>query len=188
MQVWDIYHHSHVDSNASNKNVKSLSKLVRADISAIGLDIPLKAICNVEFLCIDKYLNDIPVFLNLTHLELVWWRGMNWHLALAMLKQCSMLQSFFLDMITSTADLIWISPCFVPECLSSQLRKCCITYYEGKESELQFVKYILENSRVLRTMAICTLSSLPLKVDKLKLLKELSLCPRSSPICELSFK
>nr|AFK42877.1 unknown [Lotus japonicus] len=109
----------------------------------------------------------------------------------AMLKQCPMLQNFVLDMQKSyddSDDLVWISPCSVPECLSSQLRRCSIINYEGTESELHFAKYIMQNSRVLRKMTIFTLCSSELEVDKLELLKDLSLCPRSSTICELSFK
>ncbi|XP_057442779.1 FBD-associated F-box protein At5g56380-like [Lotus japonicus] len=41
-------------STPCNNNLTRFSKLVRADIHAIGLDIPLKEICNVEFLHIDK--------------------------------------------------------------------------------------------------------------------------------------
>jgi hypothetical protein len=113
---------------------------------------------------------------------------MKWHSVLAMLKQCPILQNFLLDMHGDSVDPDWIPPSSVPECLSSQLRKCSIINYEGLESELHFAKYIMQNSRVLRRMTICTLRSPELKFNKLELLKEFSSYPRSSTICELSFK
>ncbi|KAJ1421225.1 F-box-like domain superfamily [Sesbania bispinosa] len=109
-------------------------KLVRADIDECYLEtasIPLKAICNVEFLRIDKYVeypDDIPLFPNLTHLELIFGRDLYWHghlkwdYVLAMLKQCPKLQVLVLKMIRSPHDVMWPFPEFVPECLSSQLR------------------------------------------------------------------
>ncbi|XP_057442778.1 probable FBD-associated F-box protein At1g32375 [Lotus japonicus] len=176
-------------SSPSNTNVKSLTKLVSADISFIGFEIPLKVICNVEFLRIDKYPYEIPVFPNLTHLELMMSGiGMNWHLVLAMLKKCPKLQKLLLDMkASSTHDMVWTSPFNDPECLSSQLRKCSITNYKGTKSELHFATYIMQSSRVLQTMAIDTAPSSE-QGDKFEMIKELSLCPRSSAICQLSFK
>ncbi|XP_057422148.1 F-box/FBD/LRR-repeat protein At4g00160-like [Lotus japonicus] len=181
MGLSDIYYWG-LEDVPSNKNGGSLSKLVRADIHDVSFDI------FVGSLGIDKYMNDIPIFPNLTHLELTREWDMSWDMVLAMLKQCPMLQNFVLDMRKSfddSDDLVWTSPCFVPECLSSQLRKCSIINCEGTESGLYFAKYIMQNSRVLRTMTICTLCSSELKVE---LLKELSSCSRSSMICQLSFK
>ncbi|XP_057442758.1 FBD-associated F-box protein At5g56370-like [Lotus japonicus] len=173
----------------SNKNLKSLSKLVRADIFRIGPNFALKVICNVEFLRIDKYpdADDNPVFPNLTHVELMFGTGMNWDLVLAMLKNWPKLQKLSLDMVESDTDMVWNSPFNVPECLFSQLRKCSITNYSGTESEQQFAKYMMKNSGVLQTMTICTACSSKLQ-DKFEMLKELSSCPRSSAICELLFK
>ncbi|XP_057436460.1 F-box/FBD/LRR-repeat protein At4g26340-like [Lotus japonicus] len=173
-----------VDYIPSDRNFGSLSKLVRAEIHSIDFD------TFVESLGIDKYLEDIPIFPSLTHLELMWWGcKMNWPLVLSMLKQCPMLQNFVLNMETSTDfdDVVWISPPVVPECLSSQLRKCSMTNYEGTKSELNFAEYVMQNSRALQTMTISTRCSSELMVDKLELFEKLSSCPRSSRICELSF-
>nr|AFK34991.1 unknown [Lotus japonicus] len=184
MRLRDIFYDD-VDAIVHYKNFKSLSKLVRADIHSVLFDI------FVESPKFDKYLDDILLFPNLTHVELMFGLWMSWDFVLAMLKHSPMLQYVVLSMQIQNGFYqypVWISPCFAPECLSSQLRKCSIINYAGRESELHFAKYIMQNSKVLRTMTVCTLRYSELKVeDKLELLKELSLCPRSSSICELSF-
>ncbi|XP_057440836.1 F-box/FBD/LRR-repeat protein At5g56420-like [Lotus japonicus] len=174
------------DYDTLNKNnFKGLPKLVRADIYSLDdLDVLLEAICNVEFLATDESLKDIPVFPNLTHVELAWGWGMNWHSVLTMLKQCPKLQNFGLNMELMSANLVWISPKFVPECLSSQLRKCSITNYDSTRFQLHFAKYIMQNSRVLQTMTIYTEPSSSLQ-KKFEMIKELSIYPRT---CELLFK
>ncbi|XP_057452092.1 putative F-box/FBD/LRR-repeat protein At5g22670 [Lotus japonicus] len=189
LEVYYLFFNGVSSTPTSNKNVKRLSKLVRADIYCIAFDIPLKAICNVEFLRIDKlllYPDGIPVFPNLTHLELKFGSDMNWHLVLRIIKKSPKLQTFVLNMEASAADMIWIPTYAVPNCLSS-LRICSITSFEGTESELHFVKYILQNSGVLRAMTIRTRPSLRLEW-KYEMLQELSLCSRSSTSCELSFE
>ncbi|XP_057452094.1 F-box/FBD/LRR-repeat protein At4g26340-like [Lotus japonicus] len=175
------------DPPYSNENFKILSKLVRADIREVVEDIPLKAICNVEFLRIDKYTDDVPFFPNLTHLELICGCGMNWNMVLEMLKKCPKLQTFVINLRTCYTSAVWTLPNFVPECLSSQLRKFSIKCCKGTEGELHFVKYIMQNARVLGAMTIGIWYSIRIE-RKFEILQELSLCPRSSLICELSFK
>ncbi|XP_057452098.1 F-box/FBD/LRR-repeat protein At4g26340-like [Lotus japonicus] len=175
------------DPPHSNENFKNLSKLVRADIHEVVEDIPLKAICNVELLRIDKYTDDVPIFPNLTHLELICGSGMNWNLVLKMLKQCPKLQNFVLNMRTCYASMVWAFPDFVPKCLSSQLMKFSVKCCKCTEGELHFVKYIMHNAGVLRAVTICTWHSIRIE-SKFEMLRELSLCPRSSSICEFSFK
>ncbi|KAJ1404691.1 Leucine-rich repeat domain superfamily [Sesbania bispinosa] len=99
-------------------------KLMRADIEECCLEtssIPLKAIRNVEVLRIDKYVeypNDIPLFPNLTHLELVFGRDIYWHghlkwdYVLAMIKQSLTLQVLVLKMMRSPHDVVWPFPEF----------------------------------------------------------------------------
>ncbi|XP_057440690.1 probable FBD-associated F-box protein At1g32375 [Lotus japonicus] len=188
MHLRNIHCHN-IHSIPHYNNFKSLSKLVRADIYEVYFDL------FVESPKFDKYLDDILLFPNLTHVELrlgenMMGENMSWHLVLAMLKHCPMLQNFVLTIEITWKfyeDLVWIFPCFVPECLFSQLRECSILDFGGNKNELHFAKYILLNSRVLRTMTVCTRPSPYLEVSKVELLKELSLYPRSSKICELSF-
>jgi hypothetical protein len=42
----------------------------------------------------------------------------------------------------------------VPPCLSSQLKTFRLTGFKETENELKFLKYIIQNSEVLRTMTI----------------------------------
>ncbi|KAJ1382093.1 Leucine-rich repeat domain superfamily [Sesbania bispinosa] len=181
LQAEDIY----CEGPRCEGEYKTLTKLVRAVISQMHhLNIPLQAVSNAEFLRIDKYSNVIPVFPNLTHLEVLFGSDIKWHLVFTMLKQIPKLQNFVLDVQSDSAHVDWPYPNFVPQCLSSKLRKCSILNYGGTECELLFAKYVLRNSRVLRSMKIYRKSSR----DKFEMLKELCLCPRSSPQCELSFE
>ncbi|KAJ1382089.1 Leucine-rich repeat domain superfamily [Sesbania bispinosa] len=193
LKVEDIY----FKGSRCKGQFKTLTKLVRAHISEIqDFIIPLEAICNAEFLHIGQYSdefplfpNDIPLFPNLTQLEVIYQSDVacliEWRLLIAMLKQCPKLQILVLDLRADTGYWTdWPHPNFVPECLSSKLRECTIINYEGVKSELLFAKYVMQNSRVLRTMKIYHNSGW----YKFEMLKELSLCPRGSPTCELSFE
>ncbi|RHN70510.1 putative F-box domain, FBD domain, leucine-rich repeat domain, L domain-containing protein [Medicago truncatula] len=76
----------------------------------------------------------------------------------------------------------WKYPPTVPDCLSSQLKTCCVRSYIGTEYEFKFVKYIMQHSNVLETM---TIQSTCLENDRMKL--KLSSCTRGSTTCKLLF-
>jgi hypothetical protein len=84
----------------------------------------------------------------------------------------------------------WLYPQFVPECLSSQLQMFSFGNYGGKESDLQFTKYIIQNARVLRNVTIYrhNSSSNPPEEEEQKMIKELHLCQRGSDLCQLHFE
>ncbi|TKY66165.1 putative FBD-associated F-box protein [Spatholobus suberectus] len=205
---------------------QSMPRLVRADVSNnFGFEIPLKAVCNVEYLrfyleerlfqeksqkdCVVsilllKNVTDIfmfclynsciqecfHVFHNLIHLELNFGSHIKWHLVFEMLEHCPKLQTFVLHKLSpflSSPPEIWSCPPSVPKCIASQFRKCTILNYKGKECELRFAKYIMQNSRALQAITINdTYSSNP--QDKLEMLQKLAMCPRSSVTCKLLFK
>jgi hypothetical protein len=80
----------------------------------------------------------------------------------------------------------WSDPTTVPECLSSHLTTCTIRNYSRFNCGFEFAKYIMQNSRVLRTMTIQ--SSKSLETDaKIQMLKELCLCPIIPATCKLLF-
>ena len=81
-------------------------------------------------------------------------------------------------------DRSWKDPPIVPKCLSSQLRTCSLTGYKGKELELQFAKYILQNSKVLQTMTVKCSRLIDLNA-KQQMLMYLSSLPRGSSTCKL---
>lgn len=80
----------------------------------------------------------------------------------------------------------WTDPRIVPECISSQLKTCLLKGYKGTKSELQFAKFIMQNSQVLYTMTIWSTNSVSLDM-KHEMLMNLSLSPRGSTRCELVF-
>ncbi|XP_027348301.1 FBD-associated F-box protein At4g10400-like [Abrus precatorius] len=173
--------------------VTSLPKLRRAEIS--NLDIPFSLLHNVDFLRAElkcTYFSDVPEFHNLTHMELIFeftkWR---WNWLLEALNHCPKLHHLTIQKVLKYKDAIcdedWEDPHFVPECISSLLKTCCLRNYKGIKCELQFAKYILQNSKVLRTMTIQSTFEVDM-TEKLQMLMKLSVLPRSSATCKLSFE
>jgi len=77
----------------------------------------------------------------------------------------------------------WQDPQNVPTCISSQLKTCLFKDCKGRESELQFAEYVMQNSKVLHVMTIHSACSIDLTA-KHQMLKKLAECPRS---CKLIF-
>jgi hypothetical protein len=90
------------------------------------------------------------------------------------------------DTVHDYGDRKWKDLDVVPECLLSHLTTCSLRNYSRINCELQFAKYIMQNSRVLSTMTIQSAKSVETDT-KLQILKELSLCPRISATCKLLF-
>ncbi|XP_057438373.1 F-box protein At4g09920-like [Lotus japonicus] len=166
--------------------VKSLSKLVRAEICDLDgegvFHYSVKVFSNVKFLSIDQCNEDIPMFPNLIHLELI---RVELKSVLDILSCSPNLQIFDLDFKYSSGE-DWPNPQLVPECFSSQLKKCVIANYTGMANQMRFVKYVMQNSTSLRSMTISCSSDDHQK--KLQMLIELASCPRSSTTCQLLFK
>jgi hypothetical protein len=76
----------------------------------------------------------------------------------------------------------WKYPKHVPECISFELKSCTIVY-EGRENDIRFTKYILQNAHFLEVMKIKISHSLK---PNLHPLEELSSVPMISPQCKLS--
>ncbi|XP_058739580.1 FBD-associated F-box protein At5g22730-like [Vicia villosa] len=173
-----------------NGKFKRLTNLVRADISNLNsCDVPIGAFSNVEFLRIEEMYGHVPVFPNLTHVELVFQRNVDWCWVLGVLEKFPKLQTLVLEMpqlLTSVKSFISI-PSISPECLSSQFKECNITNYRGQEYELQFARYIMLNSTHLRRMTICSSSSMNCE-EKLAMQMELLSFPKSSALCQIYFK
>ncbi|KAK2360522.1 hypothetical protein QL285_085783 [Trifolium repens] len=89
-----------------DEECKSLPNLVKADICNLSaFDVHLKACYNVKFRRLEKLFGCVPLFSNLTHLEIIYGRSINWNFIFQVLKNCPILQSFLLDMPTSTSLL-----------------------------------------------------------------------------------
>jgi hypothetical protein len=103
----------------------------------------------------------------------------------------SKIKLFLVDMqnysyLFAIRDINWVAPPIIPECLSSQLRTCSLKNYCGMNCELQFAEYVMQNSKVLRTMTIHSTSSIDSNA-KHEMIKKLEVCPRSSSSCKLIF-
>ncbi|WJX77690.1 hypothetical protein P8452_60974 [Trifolium repens] len=94
------------DTHEYDEECKSLPNLVKADICNLSaFDVHLKACYNVKFRRLEKMFGCVPLFSNLTHLEIIYARSINWNFIFQVLKNCPILQSFLLDMPTSTSLL-----------------------------------------------------------------------------------
>ncbi|KEH22170.1 cyclin-like F-box protein [Medicago truncatula] len=171
---------------------KHLPNLVRANISKfVPKSIQFAWICNAKFLRLELRHSEhqVHAFHNLTHMELIFtsnWRT-KWKWLLEMLKNCPKLQNLTLHKLYGHGidEDDWKEPEIIPNCLSSQLRTCSLIYYKGMKCELQFAEYVLKNANLLRTM---TISASPGDLTlKHQMLMDLSLCPRGSIACKLSF-
>ncbi|CAI8596074.1 unnamed protein product [Vicia faba] len=167
---------SEKDSLVSEKEFDGLlPSLIKAKISFDNSIIPVNLVRNVENLCMKQvsltyctkhsmfhnltpltYCTKLPMFHNVTHVEFKIFGNM-WDWLPQMLERCHKLQSLIIQGVEyqdELKDKSWEDPAIVPKCLSSQLRTCCLAYCKGTKNELQFAKYILQNSKVLKTMKI----------------------------------
>ena len=79
----------------------------------------------------------------------------------------------------------WTEPPHVPKCLTSHLQSFYFLGFRSLDHELELVKYILNNVKVLKTMGIQTgLSDFE---ENFLILKKLSEFPRCSLTCQLEF-
>ncbi|CAG7880002.1 unnamed protein product [Brassica rapa] len=79
----------------------------------------------------------------------------------------------------------WNEPTHVPSCLLSSLETFQWSQYEGREEEIKVAQFIIRNSACLKNATFYPKSTDP--VEKLEMLIELSVSPRSSSICQLDF-
>ncbi|XP_045822424.1 F-box/FBD/LRR-repeat protein At5g56420-like [Trifolium pratense] len=178
--------------------LKALPNLIKARIREF--DIPMTMISKAKILHLDLIVTchpwhhlfqTTPMFQSLTHLEINfkvidWNVVLRWIWLLRRLKYFPKLQNLIIQDTKAPEDRnkkYWEVPPIVPECLSSQLKTCCITGYRGTKNDLKFAKYILENSKVLDTMIINSISS----IDKYLMLVKLSSCTKGSTTCNLIF-
>ncbi|WVZ07405.1 hypothetical protein V8G54_020751 [Vigna mungo] len=187
-------YHIFLDNKLDGVEFPTMPKLVRADLKVdYVFEFPLKVVSNVEyfrfFLKLKK--ESFPIFKNLLHLELHLGLNIQWHLVIKMLSHCPKLETIMLHMpVEPFSTTSWISPQFVPHCVASQLKRCSIFNYTGRKSELQFTKFILQNSTALQTMTIHKIrpSYSSNHQSKFQMLQELVMCPKNSAKCKLLFK
>ncbi|KAK2413809.1 FBD-associated F-box protein [Trifolium repens] len=177
-------------SDCPDRVHKRLPKLVRANISDTPIIyLPLEPFCIVESLRLVEVFDNIPVFSNLTHVQLVYYTYVDWHLFFDVLKKCPKLQNFDLDTPPYyPSDFPHISgPSNLPECISLMLQKCIIKNFIGEEYGMKFLQYIMLNSKSLQRIAISCESFMDLHT-KLELQQELFSFPKSSATCQICFE
>ncbi|XP_054791356.1 F-box/FBD/LRR-repeat protein At5g56420-like [Prosopis cineraria] len=179
-----------VDDDVPLLNVDKLEHLVSANIPSHLFT--WKAFTNVTFLSLMTYTasgNDyFPRFDHLTHLEFecLYDEDLNW--IVEVLPNCPKLEILDIDEIEVNPKRLGriMEPIVkVPQCISSQLKEFILGAYDGSECEFEFVRFIMKNARVLRTISIFSCSSEDKKYDQM--LKRLSSCPRGSENCRLLF-
>ncbi|CAI8584405.1 unnamed protein product [Vicia faba] len=173
--------------------IKCLPNLVRANITDDPELIPLLSFSRALVFKLTQetwHLKTIhvPFFNNLTQMELF----INFHRGkwiLKVLQHTPKLEHLIIhhneeiENDKGIDDKSWKDPKMVPKCLSSQLKTCLFGYWRGKKCELQFVEYIMRNSKILCTMTIHCSSSLDLNA-KYQISQKLSMCPKD---CKLIF-
>ncbi|XP_058741505.1 putative F-box/LRR-repeat protein At3g42770 [Vicia villosa] len=171
-------------SDELDEEVKKLTNLIRADVTNVSrYGVDLEVLSNVKFLRLEETFDAVPVLSNLTHLEIMFGRNINWSFIISVLENCPILESFLLDMSLTTHvfHLLWF-PCILPEGLSLQFKISTIKNYRGHRYELRFVKHLLLISTSLESMIICSSSSLN-NQEKMEMMKELLALPKISVKC-----
>ncbi|AES93919.1 cyclin-like F-box protein [Medicago truncatula] len=173
------------------EGVEALPKLVRAKISELHSMLPL--LCNAQFLYAGvSYWCCNPTFHNLIHmditLELISCDVM-WNWFAQVLQNCPNLQNLTVQKKYACVkkhgnDVHWKDPQIIPQCLSSRLKTFKFKSFNDFDCEVQFAKYIMQNSKVLQNMTIHTTLDIDLKHP---MLETLSLCPMGSATCNLHF-
>ncbi|XP_045787615.1 F-box/FBD/LRR-repeat protein At4g00160-like [Trifolium pratense] len=183
------------DYDVAKEKFKTLPNLIKARVSYYHDSISFTLVCNVKSLHIEfckwKCCTKLPMFHNLTDMELKFsyasWTNSWWNWLLEMLECCPKLQHFTIeDNVNELGNQSWKDPPKVPKCVSSELRTCCIGGYNGKEFELQFAKYIMQNSKVLHTMTVKCTSSVDMNDMRQIFMKSFSPA-RDSSKCKLLF-
>ncbi|WJX58347.1 hypothetical protein P8452_43812 [Trifolium repens] len=170
------------------------AKLITADVDAF--DVPFTVLSNVKILKLEMMKYRFPginytgfsVFRNLTNLQLYIFDFPHWDYIVEVLQFCPKLQIFYLIKweINKNLSINWKYPKLVPECISFELKSCTIVY-EGRENDIRFTKYILQNARILEVMKITIHHHLSPKPNP-QLLEVLSSCPMISSQCKVSIE
>jgi predicted MPP superfamily phosphohydrolase len=77
-----------------------------------------------------------------------------------------------------------VKPDSVPKCLASHLTFIHYKDFQGKRHELEFIRYVLQNGLLLKTMVISGIYLLQQPEEWVELISNL---PRGSAMCQLQF-
>ncbi|KAL4626305.1 hypothetical protein ACB092_05G086700 [Castanea dentata] len=125
----------------------------------------------------------LPMLNNLRSLQLQV-RCCQWHLLPNLLESAPNLVNLIINKEDSKGphELSWTEPLHVPKCLELRIRRISLLQFRSLEHEVELIRYILKNAKVLEKMDILTgLSDLEESLHIFKILSEL---PRGSA-CKL---
>ncbi|PWA52530.1 FBD-like protein [Artemisia annua] len=139
-----------------------------------------------SFRFINPSSSSLPEFPNVKQLELI--RGFNdraWWLVPKFLERCPELKHFIIHK--------WYGDCpneepeSVPSCMLANLKTIKVTNTRGSTSVLKFLKFMLANSKFLKTLTVTFHKGLSFK-DEGALSQVISRLPRASEDCEFHFE
>nr|XP_023899650.1 FBD-associated F-box protein At5g22730-like [Quercus suber] len=134
----------------------------------------------VESPCFDF---SLPMLNNLRSLQLQV-RCCQWHLLPNLLESAPNLVNLIINKEDTEGphELSWTEPLHVPNCLELRIRRISLLQFRSLEHEVELIKYILKNAKVLERMYIFTgLSDLEESHQIFKIISEL---PRGSSACK----
>ncbi|KAK9074368.1 hypothetical protein SSX86_006966 [Deinandra increscens subsp. villosa] len=166
--------------------MKDLSSLVEASISFHSITYDhlfvelLYAIKGVESLSIEGVLFTPPVLQNTKRLE---FKGV-WNcpcpgVILQFLESCPELKYLCIEMLEYFE---WTEPGLVPTCMLTNLTTIKLSTFNGREDEIRFLEYMLENAEALKTVSITCEN---IRIEDAE--KRLSKIQRASRDCEIYF-
>ncbi|MED6201417.1 hypothetical protein PIB30_117427 [Stylosanthes scabra] len=105
----------------------------------------------------DARASDIPVFNNLVELDISF-GNYSWDLLTNLLQHSQKLEVLTIykesQKHANGQEPAWNLPLVVPECVLSHLKCFCLTEFQGLDCEMGFIKYVMQNARVMETMRI----------------------------------
>ncbi|KAL4626304.1 hypothetical protein ACB092_05G086600 [Castanea dentata] len=126
----------------------------------------------------------LPMFNNLRSLQLQV-RCCQWHLLPNLLESAPNLVNLIINKEDAERphELSWTEPLHVPKCLELRIRRISLLQFRSLEHEVELIKYILKNAKVLERMDI--LNGLSDLEESLHIFKIISELPRGSSACKL---
>ncbi|GJS42726.1 probable alpha,alpha-trehalose-phosphate synthase [UDP-forming] 7 [Tanacetum coccineum] len=180
-----------------SKDKMDLSSLVEANVSCrvryeyVWVEL-LKVISEAKFLSLTTKFwmsfNDQsqwPKFPNLKRLKLQGCAkaGRSWQLIPQFLERCSVLEYFSVEKPNAG---VWVEPLSIPTCMPMKLKTMRYSKTKGDLNDIQFLRFILSNSKALKTLTVDCDATLSSKEEE-ELLAELSNLDRGSRDCQIHF-
>ncbi|PWA67296.1 FBD-like protein [Artemisia annua] len=171
----------------SNFFIEDLSSKVEARVSCEVNDYRLladllKRLSGAKYISATTYPNGKPANLkypNLKRLELSGYVGMRWQLITQILENCSELEYLSIE---KPNEGCWEEPEYAPTCMLMSLKTMKYANTTCYWDDMQFLKFILGNSNVLKTLTLQYAPTLSF-TEKTRLRKNLAIYAKDCEIC-----